>query len=95
MSGVLGDGAMHLLRHTSVRGVTLAAGAELNEMHGLARVELHDVTDPMRQRDGVHRLLGEGGHQRSVKIFGPVDCLDVAVIQSGLGHERRACRIPG
>ncbi len=56
-------------------------------MHGLARVELHDVTDPMGQRDGVHRLLGEVGRQRAVEILGPFDRLGVAVAESGLGHD--------
>ena len=64
-AGDLGDRPVHLLRDPPVRGVTLCSGPELNEVHALVCVELHDVTDAVRERDDVRRLLGEVRHPTS------------------------------
>ncbi len=63
VSGDLRDGPVHLLRHAAVGRMPLRAGAQLDEVHCLPRVELHDVADAMRQRDGVGRLLGKVGRK--------------------------------
>ena len=73
VSRLFGDGAMHLLRHPPIRRMTLRAGAQFDQVHGLARVALHDVADAMGQGDGVRRLLGKMRLQRAVEVFGAVD----------------------
>ena len=80
---------MHLLRHPPVRRVPLRARPQLNEVHGLAGVALHDVADAMRQRDGVGGLLGEVRRQRAMQVLGPVHGVGVALAQSGIGHHLR------
>ena len=67
--GDLGDGPVHLLGHPAVRGVALGSRAQLDEVHRLARVELHDVADAVGQRDGVRRLLR--GSRAAVSGRGP------------------------
>src|SRR3954462_8411371 len=52
----LGDEAVHLGRDGAVAGVALAPGAQLDELHGLARVEVQDVADAVAQRERVERL---------------------------------------
>src|SRR3954453_3964661 len=52
----LGDEAVHLVRDGAVAGVALAPGAQLDELHGLARVEVQDVADAVAQRERVEGL---------------------------------------
>src|SRR3984957_3028734 len=59
VAGHLGDRPVHLLRHPSVRRVALGTRAQLYEMHGLARIELHDVADAMCECHDVGRLFGK------------------------------------
>src|SRR5437879_111004 len=55
----LGDLAPHLVRDRPVRRMTLASGPELDQVEGLARVELEDVADSVGQGQRVRRLCQE------------------------------------
>src|SRR5579871_462587 len=50
---LLGDQPVHLLAHGAVGGVALGAGPQLEEVHRLARVELHHEAHLEGERDGV------------------------------------------
>ena len=63
VAGLLGDGPVHLLADVAVLRVALGAGAQLEHVHGLAGVELHDVADPVGQGHRVGRL----GRRRSAR----------------------------
>src|SRR3954462_10300363 len=52
----LGDEAGYLVGGGAGGGVALAPGAQLDELHGLARVEVQDVADAVAQRERVERL---------------------------------------
>ena len=54
------------------------------QVHGLAGVELHDVADAVRQRDGVGLAQGIR-HERAVEVLGPGDGFGVALGQPGVG----------
>ena len=49
----------HLERDGAVRGMALVAGAELDQVQRLARVELEHVADPVGEAERIRRLLGE------------------------------------
>jgi len=55
---------MHLVGDRAVAGVALAAGAQLDQLHRLARVEVEHVADAVAERQRVERLaLAPGGDQ--------------------------------
>src|SRR5215216_4564689 len=56
---LLRDQRVHPLRDGAVRGVTLAAGAQLDQVHRLAGVEVEHVADPVAQAERVRRRGGE------------------------------------
>ena len=85
----LRDGAMHLLGHSSVGGVSLRPRAQLDEVHRFTRVELHDVADAVRQRDRVRGLLGEVRQEGAVQVLRPSDRLVVALTETGIGDDPR------
>src|SRR5687767_1953044 len=47
------DLGVHLLRDGAVAGVALAAGAQLDQVHRLARVEVEHVADAVAEAEGV------------------------------------------
>ena len=57
----LGDQRVHLVGDGAVGRVALAAGAQLDEVHRLARVEVEHVADPVAEAERVWRRGGEPG----------------------------------
>jgi hypothetical protein len=55
------DGAAHLVRDRTVRGMPFPAGPELHQVQRLARVELEDVPDAKGEAESVRRLVGKAG----------------------------------
>ena len=90
--GDLGDGAVHLLCHPPVGRVALRPGAQFDEVHGLAGVEMHDVTDAMSQRDRVRRLFGKVRQQGAVEVLGPVRWFRRSARRAPPRRPGRACR---
>ena len=59
---------MHRLGDGAVGGVALAAGAQLDQVHRLARVEVEDVADPEGEAERVRRELVEPGRGESLVL---------------------------
>ena len=57
VSGLFGDQRVHLLADAAVGGMTLRRSAQLDEVHGLARVHLHIEADAVGHRDRVLRRV--------------------------------------
>lgn len=55
----LRDLTMHLLGDGAVGGMALAAGAQLDDVHRLAGVEVEHVADPVGEAERVRRLRGQ------------------------------------
>ena len=62
------DQVVHLVRHLAVRRVTLGRGAELQDVHGLAGIHVHQVPDPVGQRHRIRGLFREGTPERLVQV---------------------------
>src|ERR1700743_3062971 len=56
-----GDSFVHRLGDGAVGGVALAAGAQLDQVHRLARVQVEDVADTEGEAEGIWRQLIEAG----------------------------------
>src|SRR5947208_2697592 len=61
LARVLADEAVHLLGDPPIGGMPLWRRAQLDEVHGLARVHLHDEPDPVRHGHRVLRDALEAG----------------------------------
>ena len=69
MSRLLGDQGVHLLADAPVGGMSLRSGAQLDQVHRLARVHFHVETDAVGHRHRVRRDGGQtGGVQRIVQL---------------------------
>src|SRR6201992_3370589 len=60
-----GDLFVHRLRDRAVGRVALAAGAQLDQVHRLARVQVEDVADPEGEAERVRGELVEPGRGES------------------------------
>ena len=68
MTRLLRDQPVHRLTHLAILGVALRSRPQLEHVHGLAGVELHHVTDPVGEGDGIGRLTeAEALRQRRVE----------------------------
>ncbi len=56
--------------------MALAAGAQLDQVHRLARVEVEHVADPVAEAERVRRLLGEPG--AASRSYSPRETLERA-----------------
>ena len=63
-----GDALVHRLGDGAVGRVALAAGAQLAEVHRLARVEVEHVADPVAEAERVGRRLGQPGGLEAVEL---------------------------
>ena len=61
VAGLLGDQRVHLLADAAVGRMALRRGAQLDDVHGLARVHLHVEPDAIGHRDGVGRDVAQAG----------------------------------
>src|SRR5438477_4457180 len=61
-----GDRTSHLVSDGAIRGVPLAARAELDQVQCLSRVKLEDVADPVRKRERIRRLFDEAFRAQSL-----------------------------
>ena len=82
VAGLLVDEPVHLLAHAAVRRVSLRTGAQLEKVHRLAGIELHDVSDLVRQAHGVRRRRRELHGERVVEgrrsVHGVVESVPAA-----------------
>src|SRR5262249_9917195 len=62
------DALVHGLSDRAVSGVALPTGAELDQVHCLAGVEVERVADPVCEAEGVRRLLGEPGGDETLVL---------------------------
>ena len=62
-----GDPLVHRLGDGAVGRVALAAGAQLDQVHRLARVEVERVADPVGEAERVGRLLAQAGVERAAR----------------------------
>ena len=67
VAGLLGDEPVHVLDDLAVLGMALRPAAQLDEVHRLAGVHLHDVADAEGEADGVARLVRELRPERLVE----------------------------
>ena len=72
VAGHIRDEVVHLLADLPVGGMALRGGAQLDHVHRLTGVHLHQVPDPVGQRDGVGGLRGERIEQDPVEGSGSV-----------------------
>ena len=99
---VLGDQGVHPVRDRAVGRMALAAGAELDQVHRLACVEVEHVADPVAEAERVRRRGGEpGGREPVVLRGGAVERGAVGVALAGrddllrhAGAEGRRERLP-
>ncbi len=82
----LGDRAAHLVRDGAVRRMSLASGAQLDQVERLARVELEDVADPVGEAERVRRLLGESLPAQPL-VFGARDLEGALVVAAEPGGD--------
>ena len=66
----LGDQRVHLVGDRAVGRVALAAGAQLDQVHRLARVEVEHVADPVAEAERVGRGGGVAGVREPVVLGG-------------------------
>ena len=79
----LGDRGVHRLRDRAVARVALAGGAQLGEVHRLARVEVQDVADAVAEAERVRRGLGVAGVAQAL-------VLGARAVQRALVERRRS-----
>ncbi len=90
MTGDLVDEPEHLLADLSVARVPLRRRAQLDEVHGLTRIELDDVPNPVAEGDQVAGLLREGVDDLAVRGFrlpdGDMPSLPQTGVDDRIGH---------
>ena len=89
VAGLGGDEAVHLLADGAVVGVALGRGSKLEHVHRLAHVELDDIPDAVRQRDGVGSL---GREATDAELGALAEAWSALMETAGLSRVRRINR---